>query len=134
MEIVSISEYSSSLYITELRDLLEGEWGDFASFETEEGNIRTPPPLIAIENETLVGGLVYSLWPNPETEHTTIWVNGLIVKPNWRRKGIASTLIQGAMNNKPLLFVLTEIPHLYSNIGWQTISKNSEGTVLKYQS
>ena len=117
-----------------MRGLLEEEWGQFSAFETEDSGISTPLPLIAVENEMLVGGLVYSLWSKTETERKSIWINGLIVKPSFRNKGIATRLIKAAMINQSLLFVLAEIPHLYSKIGWEPVSKGERGTVLKYQS
>ena len=133
MEICSISESSGSPYIQELRELFEEEWGPFAAFEMEDSGMRTPLPLIAIENEILIGGLVFSLWSKTETEPKSLWINGLIVKPSFRNKGIATQLIQIAMINQSLLFVLAEIPHLYSNIGWKSVSENERGTVLTYQ-
>ncbi len=133
MNIYSVSESSGSPYIQELRELLEEEWEQFSAFETEDSGMRTPLPLIAIENEMLVGGLVYSLWSKTETEQKSIWINGLIVKPSFRNKGIATQLIKAAMINQPLLFVLAEIPHLYSKLGWKPVSKGERGTVLKYQ-
>ena len=56
MNIYSVSESSGSPYIQELRELLEEEWGPFAVFEMEDSGMRIPLPLIAIENEVLVGG------------------------------------------------------------------------------
>ena len=134
MKIYSVSESSGSPYIQELRELLEEAWGSFSAFEMEDSGMRTPLPLIAIENEVLIGGLVYSLWSKTETERKSIWINGLIIKPSFRNNGIATQLIKAAMINQSLLFVLAEIPHLYSKIGWEPVSKGERGTVLKYQS
>ena len=134
MKIYSISESSGSPAIQGLRELLEEEWGPFSAFETTASGIRTPPALVALEHEMLAGGLVYSLWPDPETERMAIWINGLIVKPEFRHQGIATRLIESAMADQSLLFVLTHLPNLYRNVGWEPLSESEKGTVLKYQS
>lgn len=133
MEIISSSESLGSRYVKELREILEIEWGEFAAFETSACGIKTPAALIAIENEILIGGLVFSLWAAPESDRTAIWINGLIIKPVYRKKGVASLLIRQAMSKEPQLLVLTDVENLYSKLSWQTISKTEKGTVLRHQ-
>ncbi|PCH61532.1 MAG: hypothetical protein COC19_04630 [SAR86 cluster bacterium] len=132
MEIVSLRESSGSPYIKELRELLEQEWDKFAPFDGEECDIKPPPPILAIRNAELLGGLVFSLWPNPETEVMSIWINGLIVKPRYRRQGVAGSLISAAMQNQTPLLVLTDIERLYRRKAWLVVSSSAKGVVLQH--
>ncbi len=133
MDIVSLKEEANSPVLTEFRNLLENEWGKFAPFEQEKLGIASPPPLVAIEQNELLGGLAFSLWPHPGSNSIAIWINGLLVKPEYRNRRIATKLVKEAMLQEKLIFVVTEYPRLYKNLGWSELSKNEKGVVLTYR-
>jgi len=129
----TVKESSCSSYLSELRSLLEKEWGCFGEFEEQRMGLSTPPAIIAVEDGCLVGGLVFSLWQNPEESGLAVWINGVIVKEQYRRQGIASELIQYAMLAQSPLYVLSHIDDLYRKVGWHVHSYDTDGTVLKYK-
>ena len=140
MEILSISESQGSPYIAELRFMLEQEWGVFSAFETVVSGIKAPAPMVAVAHNKVIGGLVYSVWENPEkkqqhvvegiTQPPVVWINGVIVAPTWRKKGVACALIRKAMHQKPL-FALTDIPQLYEKVGWRILSESEKGFIVR---
>ncbi len=132
MNILITSEASKTEYISELRGLLEKKWGKFSDFMEEKDGLIAPAPIIALENNILLGGLVFSLWPNPETGEICIWINGVIVKPEYQKQGVATKLIQKATQTNSLLFVNTDIENLYKKIGWSITGVGDSGTILKY--
>ena len=132
MYIAVQSETSGSSYIRELRNILEDKWGKFSLFEEEKNGVISPRPIVAIENSDLLGGLVFSVWPSPETGEMSVWINGLIVKPEFRRKGVATKLIQKAVEVNSLLYVKTDIEDLYKNIGWVVVSEDGSDKILKF--
>lgn len=131
MSISIIIEPASSRYVYELRELLENKWGKFPSFIEEKDGV-CPPPIIAIKNDILLGGLVFSLYPDPKSGKMSIWINGVIVKPEYRRNKVATKLILKAMETNALLFVNTEFENLYKNIGWIITGESDSGKVLQY--
>lgn len=138
MDIISQSCDQNLSYVSELRNLLEDEWGPFDAFEQEKGGVYSPSPIIAIENRNLVGGLVFSVWNNPEAEGYAVWVNGVIVKQGYRGKGVASRLVNRATLvmagcSQPTLYVKSSIDELYLKNGWRAFSKVDSETIFKYQ-
>ncbi len=69
--------------------------GAFSDFNMDVlGNI-TPSPLLALSDENiLLGGLAYKYWEVPNSIHTIgLWINAVLVKPEYRRQSIATSLI-----------------------------------------
>lgn len=61
--------------------------------------------------------------------------SGLIVKPEYRRQGLGSRLIQKvekllAEKGEPCVFAPTDIPTLYPNLGWNIIHVSARGHVV----
>jgi len=133
VKFLSAGESTDQAYTKELRELLEAEWGVFGSFEQQDFGLKAPFPIVAVEGDTLLGGLVFSLWQDPATKVAAIWINGLFVKPKYRNKGIASSLVRCAMDGQSTLYVLTDVEPLYSSLGWQLLSRGKDGVVLRHQ-
>ena len=120
-----------------LREWLVAEWGEVEPFKSHsDGTVTMPPPLLAIEGQQLLGGLMFSGFRKPGGDALGLWINALYVAPEHRRKKIASQLIQAAEVQacraaQRELFALTDIPTLYENLGWQRIETSNEGIVLR---
>ena len=98
--------------------------------------MTVPPPLLGIEGQALLGGLMFSGFRKPGGCTLGLWINALFVAHEHRRKGIASHLIRGAQAEavragERELFALTSIPQLYENLGWQRVESSDKGFVLR---
>jgi len=136
INILSVSERDNSPLLTELRVMLEEKWGEFAPFEPKKQDLQAPVSLVVTHDEKVIGGLVFSIYQIPDESIDGIWINGLIVKDDYRRRGIASSLIKRAVacasnDNINELHVNTDIPALYLNLGWQLVGKNGSDSILR---
>ena len=82
-----------------------------------------------------MGGLAFTYADSPISDGTSIWINTLLVVPNYRSKGIAGSLISeaeaiAAAANIPMLFVYSGVPIVYKNLGWMIVNTSEENTVL----
>lgn len=120
-----------------LREWLVAEWGEIDPFKSQsDGRITVPPPLLGIDGQELMGGLMFSGFRKPGGDALGLWINALFVAPEHRRKRIASQLIRAAeveafRAGEPELFALTNIPKLYENLGWQRVESSHQGIVLR---
>ena len=127
-----VSSRTAPVHLKPLSQWVVAEWGEFSPAE------NVPPPLLAIEDEELRGGLMFSRFHKPNGEGLGLWVNALFVAPQYRRKGIASLLVQAAETEAASagereLYALTDVPQLYQNLGWQLVQTDTEGTVVGTQ-
>jgi GNAT superfamily N-acetyltransferase len=116
--------------------MLEEKWGEFGPFEAKKQDLQAPASLVVTTDEKVIGGLVFSIYQKYDESMDGIWINGLIIKDDYRRRGIASSLIKRAVkcasnDNINELHVNTDIPTLYLNQGWQLIGTNGHDSVLK---
>lgn len=121
--------------LLDLQYLLESEWGAFDLFKGATKEMHVPFPLLAVDDGTVIGGLAFARFKSPIGNQAGIWINGLIVKPDYRLHGIGSRLIQAAettlkMQGFNSLFVLTDIPSLYEKLGWKIVSISERGGIL----
>lgn len=92
-------------------------------------------PILAIREDAVVAGLSFVRHPHPSQNKMSLWINSLLVLPDWRRKGVGSALVHSAMQAVPPdteLFVLTEVPNLYLKLSWLLIESRKDGKVLRY--
>lgn len=124
-----------SPYLTELYKLLNHEWDDLEAFsETKNGKV-IPSPIIALDDEQLIGGLVFTRFLSPVSQKQALWINALFIKPENRHQGISSQLIKRAQQlikqrGERELLVYTHIPQLYLKQQWQTIETDQGNYVL----
>jgi len=112
------------------------EWGEVDSFPDVNERGELPFPLLVFKDNEVVGGLQFSYYTDPETGVRAIWINTLYVLPAFRGHGIARMLIKQAefvmiKTTQPELFVYTHVPKLYSEVGWETVKKNDNHSVLR---
>ena len=129
MEIVKVK--TNSPLADELYALLKSEWPEFEGFKLEKSGLAIPDPIISLVNGKLVGGLSFTTYKKPMSEDVAIWINAVFVTPKYRRKGIASKLIEKSQGVRSELFALTDIPEIYTNLGWKIAQKDSHGTTVK---
>jgi len=123
-------------HLIELYQCFEREWDDVEPLTATKNGKFVPMPIIASLDGQLVGGLVFSRFLSPITQQQAIWINALFIKPENRRQGISSRLIQHAEQliqamNEPELLVFAQIPALYSKLGWQVVETVDDHFVLK---
>ena len=127
---------SNSTYLTELYQWFESEWDDVEPLATTKDGKVIPNPIIALENGELIGGLVFTRFLSPITQEQAVWINAVFIKPENRKQGISSQLINHAEKMvsemaEPDLLVFTHIPALYSNLKWTVIETVDDHFVLK---
>lgn len=88
---------------------------------------QLPHTLLALGTGQLVGAVTLMQFKGPLAEPQTPWVTNLWVHPQWRRKGIGSTLCAQlcdyAKNLQFLqlqLFTHDQVP-FYNALGWRTV-------------
>lgn len=130
INILSASSVPEALLI-QLREWFEAEWGHIDSFEGGYPDVIVPSPLVAIDqHRSLLGGLAFSSFPNPNSANIAVWINAVLIAPDQRKKGIASDLVRSAEVEAkrmavPEMFVLTEYPGLYQKFGWKVVGLDS---------
>ncbi|WP_018013882.1 GNAT family N-acetyltransferase [Teredinibacter turnerae] len=112
--------------------LLKNEWLEFEDFHKEKLGLRIPDPIVCLIEGTVIGGLSFTGFENPINHETAIWINAVFVSPKFRRLGIASRLIEKSHGEAPELFALTDIPELYTQLGWTSVSTGKSGTIVRH--
>lgn len=131
MKITSLERQSE--FATELNVQLNNEWPEIGSFEKEMHGVSIPDPIGVLIDGAVVGGLSFTSYKALKSGEMVVWVNAVLVHPSYRHRGIASNLIVAAQSTVEKLFALTNIPELYIKVGWQIVSRESDGTVVKYE-
>jgi GNAT superfamily N-acetyltransferase len=130
-----ISSRTAPMHLSRLHEWLVAEWGEIDAFEFQKDGIKLPAPLLAIHQEDLLGGLVFSTFKRPGGSGSALWINALFVVREYRGQGVASKLIRAAEDNavssgEQEMFALTDIPELYAKLGWNCVERSSDGTVM----
>jgi len=110
-------------------------WPPFVSFDAEKKGLILPQPILAYENDKVVGGLAFTGYEKPQQDDIGLWINAVYVHEKWRGLKIASKLIRTAeivatQYGHECLYAQTDVPHLYLNNGWKIVSENQGNTVL----
>ncbi|GLS92056.1 hypothetical protein GCM10007916_31260 [Psychromonas marina] len=126
----------NSPYWRDIERLFQSEWADFKLSDNylKDGYAKQsslPPVLIALNKGEVIGGLSYSLYLEPHKSSEVIWVNSVFVVQQWRGQGIASQLLERAVqqlsnNVQHRLYAYTNIPALYTSLGWFVVDIDSE--------
>ena len=128
MKIVQIEFESAEA--EQLLQLLNSEWQDLSVFEECRSGLAIPRPIAALHEGRVVGGASFTKFLEPDGNDEVIWLNALYVLPKFRGKGIASKLVEFAMNVSPKLYALTDIPQLYTKLGWKVKKEVENGIVV----
>lgn len=131
------SNYNSP-HLEPFRLWLNDEWEGFAPFSKPTSGLPIPAPLLAIEDDELLGGLAFSRYKNPKNDELALWINAILVDPAQRGKGIASALISVAEKSaldldETQIFALTDVPKLYQNQGWSVFNIDGKNRVMTKQ-
>jgi len=122
--------------LKQFREWVDAQWDEVDPFSGVAGGIFVPPPILAIDDQKLLGGLAFTSSSIPGGEEAGVWVNALLVATEYRRIGIASELIKAAVVEAGQfklkeLFVYTDVPELYQKLSWLVVDGPGESTVLK---
>ncbi|MGG9999006.1 GNAT family N-acetyltransferase [Pseudovibrio ascidiaceicola] len=123
-------------FLTQLCDWFAQEWREMDPIDLRQSDLEGPSPLLAISEEgKLIGGLAFTIAPEPQGTTNSIWINALLVAPEHRGKGVASTLIRAAekaaaLKNITKLFVYTEYAALYTGCFWELLETKEGNSVL----
>lgn len=114
---------SDSPFVEPLEALFQQSWADFTFLKSDAFSSDLPPVFAALVGEKLAGGLSFTRHQAPNSEQDAIWVNALSVLPEYRGRGIASHLLQSAVESTtayylPFLYAYTNVPELYLSLGW----------------
>lgn len=111
------------------------EWGHIDAFLEDRLGAILPQPIFATQAGVLVGGLAFTrAIPNHGIDYE-LWINAIVVAPTHRRRGVASGLIRAAEkvitgSSSKRLYALTDVPALYSKLGWETVETGTDGSVM----
>lgn len=90
---------------------------------------RLPLSLVALHGKDLVGTVSLKFHDLDTRPHLDPWLGALLVLPDWRNRGIASLLVQRAVDtarrlNLPELFLWTHSAEgLYLKLGWSIVER-----------
>lgn len=112
------------------------EWDDVEPLVSTKNGKVIPNPIIALNEDEMIGGLVFTRFLSPITKAQAVWINAVYIKPENRKQGISSQLINRAEQlvkemGEPELLVFTHIPELYSKQNWQVVETHDDHFVLK---
>ena len=120
----------------EFRRQLEAQWGDVDPFDGAHAGRDVPGPVIAIDDQDcFIGGLSFTTALRPGGDDVCVWINTVLVQPEFRGQCIALTLIEAgerAADNLGVseLFVLSEYPALYAKRDWVMLDTHEEASIL----
>ena len=133
---MKISTNNNASELEDYRKMVVSEWGEIDSFNVENEGIKVPLPILAKDEERVIGGLSFTWHEKPDKTDMGLWVNTLYVVLNYRHKGIGTKLLLEAVSSIDFgssLYVLTDVPSLYINCGWYILSRESANYVLRYK-
>lgn len=90
---------------------------------------RLPLALVALADRKLIGTVSLKYYDLDIRPDIKIWLGGLFVMPEWRRRGVGSLLMERAMEaakrlNLEKLFLWTSsAENLYLKLGWRPVER-----------
>lgn len=116
----------------ELLLVLKSEWPDLEKFVDFHRGMNLPEPIAAIESGEIIGGLSYINYKAPDQDKVVLWINAVFVRPSYRGQGIATAMLKTAMKTTSCMYALTDVPDLYTNLGFKRVLTDNHGTVVKF--
>ena len=132
------SEFKSP-YLEPLHKWFVDQWGEGDFYSTHrDGHAILAAPLIALDDDRLVGGLAFTRFNSPDKDEAALWVNAVLVAPAQRGKGVASALVAAAAQaalqlGEAQLFAYTDVPQLYLKQKWSLVVKTKDQNVMKLE-
>lgn len=119
-------------HVNALRALFLAEWARIDPFQDEAGSLPYPLVMWRSGEERLAGGLAFTRAPSPVDTSSSVWVNAVLVRPEYRRRGLATRLLleaEGVSRERGLnaLFAYTARPALYTRLGWDRVRRDADG-------
>lgn len=137
LDMITVHTSSSApQFLDQLREWVELEWGEVDPFEGNHALHAVPAPLVAVDDsDLLVGGIAFTRSLRPDSSELGVWINALLVDPDFRGRGIASELVRAAeleahRQGVLELLVYTNVPSLYLKLGWSLLKRDNENSVL----
>ncbi len=124
----------------QFKTLIADQWPHAELPDWHQDGSKLPKAILAVISSSVmgnsvIGGLSFLWYPKPGGGQLALWINTLFIAPFHRRSGVASALVQFAMNEHAQareIFVYTTVPGLYLKLGWSLVSVDGENHVLKY--
>ena len=125
-----------SAYSDQLQEWFIAEWGQVDPFSSNDIDHPLPCPIIATQDNKLLGGLSFTFAKIPNSTELGMWINAVLVAPEYRGLNIASKLVQSAeveatRMGEQHLYVYSEFPELYEKLGWQVEVIDGDSKALK---
>lgn len=123
-------------YYEELQQRLQTEWPEIQPMDT--AGHAVPKPVVALTTaNVLAGGLSFIAAKSPLNDQPAIWINAVLVEPGYRRQGLGRRLIAAAQESArrfgaARLYALTELPALYSKLGWSILSSRDVDFIMTW--
>jgi len=124
-------------HLDELHKRFQSEWPDYQPLAPTDRAV--PAPVVALTlSGVLAGGLAFAGAKAPLSDERAIWINAVLVAPEYRRQGLGSQLIAAAERSAvqfgiSRLYALTELPTLYSKLDWSILSNDGIDFVMARQ-
>ncbi len=108
-------------------------WDKVEPYMTIKHNLQIPEPLLAMNQDELMGGLSFTVHKDPTEDIYTLWVNTIFIEDSHRRRGLATKLLKEAMAllrylGYDRLYAYTDYPELYTKSGWYEV-ENTKSVV-----
>lgn len=134
MHIVNSEANFDSEHLQLLHQWFVTEWGEVDEFTADKDGAALPAPLVALDGGRLCGGLSFTRYQSGENA-AALWVNALLVAPEYRGKGIASDLIAAAAQaalqlGETQLLALTDVPQLYLKQKWSLLKTTKDSNIV----
>jgi len=123
-------------HLSQLAEWFIAQWEPVDVYRGAQPGFVVPDPLIATEQDELLGGLALSRYQAADGQQLAMWINALIVTPTHRGRGIASMLICGAERQAVKvqateIYAKTDVPDLYRKLGWVALAEEDDDVILK---
>lgn len=122
--------------LAELRGLLDLHRPGGYPFDVESFGLKAPPPIVAIKNKKVIGGVSFIWHPILNDGEIGLWITELFIAPEHRNNGYGTALVTAAMENrlpKQGLIIFTTTPKIFESCGWSFLISEPEYHLMKFE-